>query len=168
VKEKLVVRTAKTRGDRDWIGQVEQICVQRGLQLTPTRRSVLEMLAGSRAPLGAYALIDQLSKSQGRTIAPPTVYRALEFLVEHGFVFRIASANAFAPCDHLGHHHHGLLLICSRCGRADEIESPTVDAALAETAARVGFRPQHQMVEIEGLCGACGETAAQPHRMDIL
>ncbi len=165
-----MVRTAKakTRGDRDWIGQVEQICIQRGLQLTPTRRSVLEMLAISRAPLGAYALIDQLSKSQGRTIAPPTVYRALEFLVEHGFVFRIASANAFTPCHHLGHHHHGLLLICSRCGRADEIESPQVDATLAEAAARAGFRPQHQMVEIEGLCGACGEAAASPQAMNIL
>ena len=80
-----MVRTAKAHGGRDWIGQVEQICIQRGLQLTPTRRGVLEILAASRAPQGAYALMDQLSKTQGRTIAPPTVYRALEFLVEHGF-----------------------------------------------------------------------------------
>jgi Fur family zinc uptake transcriptional regulator len=146
-------------GDRrDWVKQVEEICAQRGLQLTPIRRQVLELLARAKAPLGAYAVIDHLSQAQSKTIAPPTVYRALEFLVENGFVFKIASTNAYAPCDHLGHHHHGMLLICSRCGRADEIEIPTIDALLAETVARIGFRPQHQVIEIEGLCGPCGEA----------
>ena len=139
-----------------WVGRVEEICARRGLQLTPMRRGVLELLACARAPLGAYALMEQLSKTRGKSIAPPSVYRALDFLVAHGFVFKIASANTFAPCDHLGHHHHGLLLICRHCGRADEIESPKVDELLAETAARAGFRPQRQVVEIEGLCGACG------------
>lgn len=153
-------RTAKAPGDgREWIAKVEQICAERGLQFTPTRREVCEILSRARAPLGAYAVIDQMSRAQGRIVAPPTVYRALDFLLEHGFVFKVASVNAFAPCDHLGHPHHGLLLICSRCGRADEIEAPKVDALLAETAARVGFRPRHQTVEIEGLCGACGEAA---------
>jgi Fur family transcriptional regulator, zinc uptake regulator len=154
-----VAKTEKAMGDRrDWVKQVEEICEQRGLQLTPIRRRVLELLARAKAPLGAYAVIDQLSRTQAKAVAPPTAYRALEFLVENGFVFKIASTNAYAPCDHLGHDHHGLLLICSRCGRADEIESPKVDALLAETAARVGFRPQRQMIEIEGLCGPCGEA----------
>lgn len=154
-----MARTAKSPGDRrEWVTQVEEICARRGLQLTPIRRQVLELLAGAKSPLGAYAVIDQLSRARAKTIAPPTAYRALEFLVENGFVFKIASTNAYAPCDHLGHDHHGMLLICSRCGRADEIESPKVDALLAETAARVGFRPQHQVIEIEGLCGACGEA----------
>jgi Fur family zinc uptake transcriptional regulator len=69
------------------------------------------------------------------------------------------SANAYAPCDHLGHHHHGMLLICSRCGRTDEIETPEIDALLTQTAAKIGFQPKHQIVEIEGLCGACGKAA---------
>lgn len=159
----MVPRTAKSPGDRrDWVKQVEEICAQRGLQLTPIRRQVLELLARAKSPLGAYTIIDQLSQAQTKTIAPPTAYRALEFLVENGFVFKIASTNAYAPCDHLGHDHHGMLLICSRCGRADEIENPKIDALLAETAARVGFRPQRQMIEIEGLCGACGEAVGDP------
>ncbi len=154
--------TAKSPGERrNWVKQVEEICARRGLQLTPTRRRVLELLAHAKAPLGAYAVLDQLSRAQAKTVAPPTVYRALEFLVENGFVFKIASTNAYAPCDHLGHHHHGMLLICSRCGRADEIESPKVDEALAEAAARVGFRPLRQTVEIEGLCDACKEAGAE-------
>jgi Fur family transcriptional regulator, zinc uptake regulator len=155
-----VAVTVKPSDDRaEWVAQVEAICARRGLQLSPTRRGVLEALARSNAPLGAYAIIERLSQAQAKIIAPPTVYRALEFLVENGFVFKIASTNAFAPCDHLGHHHHGLLLICSHCGRADEIESPDIDALLAKTAAKAGFRPQHQVVEIEGLCGLCGDGA---------
>jgi Fur family zinc uptake transcriptional regulator len=149
------------RGDRlGWMARVEDICARRGLQLTPMRRGVLELLAAARAPLGAYALMEQLSKLRGKSIAPPSVYRALDFLVEHGFVFKIASANTFAPCDHLGHHHHGLLLICRHCGRAEEIESPKVDALLAEAAENAGFRPQRQLVEVEGLCGACAAAPA--------
>lgn len=143
---------------KNWIQQAEEICRQRGLQLTPIRRQVLELLARAKAPLGAYAIIDHLSQANAKTIAPPTAYRALEFLIENGFVFKIASTNAYAPCDHLGHDHHGMLLICSRCGRADEIESPGVDALLAETTARVGFKPRRHIIEIEGLCGACGEA----------
>jgi Fur family transcriptional regulator, zinc uptake regulator len=157
-------------GQKDWTQQVEEICRQRGLQLTPIRRQVLELLARAKAPLGAYAIIDQLSQAQAKTIAPPTAYRALEFLVDNGFAFKIASTNAYAPCDHLGHDHHGMLLICSRCGRTDEIESPRVDALLAETTSRVGFKPRRQIIEIEGLCGACGETvsdvAPAPHTYD--
>lgn len=148
-----------TAKHRDWVKRVEGICAERGWQLTPMRREVLELLARAEAPLGAYALIDQLSRRKAKTIAPPTAYRALDFLVERGFVVKVESANAYAPCDHLGHAHHGLLLICRRCGRADEVESPKVDAALAETAASAGFRPLRQVVEVEGLCGACREVA---------
>lgn len=154
-------------GQKEWTQRVEEICRQRGLQITPIRRQVLEILARAKAPLGAYAVIDQLSRAQAKAVAPPTAYRALEFLVENGFVFKIASTNAFAPCDHVGHDHHGMLLICNRCGRTDEIESPRVDELLAETTARVGFRPRRHIIEIEGLCGACGEAvsdvAPPPH-----
>nr|WP_246781369.1 Fur family transcriptional regulator [Rhodoblastus sphagnicola] len=161
-----VTRTAKTSGDhRDWVKKVEDICEANALQLTPLRRQVLELISRAKAPLGAYAVIDQLSQSRAKSVAPPTAYRALDFLVDHGFVVKIASTNAYAPCDHLGHHHHGMLLICNRCGRADEIENPKLDAVLAETAARIGFRPQRQVVEIEGLCGACGEAVAAPQAL---
>ncbi len=140
-----MARTAKTPGDRRvWVTQVEEICAQRGLQLTPIRRQVLELLARAKSPLGAYAVIDQLSQARAKTIAPPTAYRALEFLVENGFVFKIASTNAYAPCDHLGHDHHGMLLICSRCGRADEIESLTDDVKCSHGAA-VGRLDQEAM-----------------------
>jgi Fur family transcriptional regulator, zinc uptake regulator len=138
-----------------WQGQVESACARKGLHLTPLRRRVLTILSGSSAPLGAYAIIDQLSRLEGKPIAPPTVYRTLDFLLDHGFVYKIESRNAYAPCEHLGHAHHGALLLCEKCGRSDEIEDVKLDRLLQEAATRAGFAPHRQMVELLGLCRDC-------------
>src|SRR5271170_7830776 len=138
-----------------WQGQVESACEKEGLHLTPLRRQVLAILAESSAPLGAYAIIDQLSRREGKPVAPPTVYRTLDFFLKHGFVYKIESRNAYAPCEHLGHAHHGVLLLCDKCGRSDEIEDMGLDRLLQATAARAGFAPHRQMVELVGLCRDC-------------
>jgi len=142
-----------------WQGQVESACAQHGLQLTPLRRQVLAILAESSAPLGAYAIMDQLSRRESKPIAPPTVYRTLDFFLANGFVHKIESRNAYAPCAHLGHDHQGILLICGRCGRTDEIENANFDKLVQATAAKVGFVTQRQVVEIEGLCESCRHEA---------
>jgi Fur family transcriptional regulator, zinc uptake regulator len=147
-------KTGKPAAAR-WRAQVESACAEKGLHLTPLRRQVLGILAESSAPLGAYAIIDQLSRREKKPVAPPTVYRTLEFLLEHGFVYKIESRNAYAPCEHLGHAHHGALLLCEKCGRSDEIEDSKLDRLLQEAAARAGFAPHRQMVELVGLCRDC-------------
>ncbi len=144
---------------QSWLKRIEDICAERGVQVTPLRRAILRILAGSDGPIGAYAIMDELARVQSRSVAPPTVYRTLEFLVENGFVIKIESRNAFAPCDAPGHDHHGIMLICNRCGKSDEIESTKLDALLQETASSSGFRMQRQVVEIEGLCESCHEEA---------
>src|SRR6202012_5986487 len=82
-----------------WQGQVESACEKEGLHLTPLRRQVLAILAESSSPLGAYAIIDQLSRREGKPVAPPKGYRTLDFFLEHGFVYKIESRNAYAPCE---------------------------------------------------------------------
>ena len=94
-----------------WIRQVEQACAQKGLQLTPLRQAILAILAENTAPLGAYAIIEALSRREGKAIAPPTVYRTLDFLLEHGFLHKIESRNAYARCEHFDHAHQGVLLL---------------------------------------------------------
>jgi Fur family transcriptional regulator, zinc uptake regulator len=143
-----------------WAAQVEQFCASRGLHLTPLRRQILSIVAQAPAPLGAYAIIEELSRAQHKAVAPPTVYRTLEFFLANGFLHKIESRNAYAPCAHLGHDHHGILLICGRCGRTDEIENANFDKLLRATAAEAGFVTQRQVVEIEGLCENCGHEAA--------
>jgi Fur family zinc uptake transcriptional regulator len=143
-----------------WQGQVETVCARQGLHLTPLRRQVLTILAENSAPLGAYAIIDQLSRREGKPVAPPTVYRTLDFFLEHGFVYKIESRNAYAPCEHLGHAHQGVLLLCEKCGRSDEVEDLALAGALEETAERVGFLARRRMIELVGLCRDCGKAAA--------
>ncbi len=154
-------RTASVKNSRlkpnaaRWQRLVESACARQGLQLTALRRQVLAILGESSATLGAYAIIDQLSRREGKPVAPPTIYRTLEFFLAHGFVYKIESRNAYAPCEHLGHAHHGALLLCEKCGRSDEIEDVKLDRLLQEAAARAGFAPHRQMVELVGLCRDC-------------
>jgi len=145
-----------------WAARVELSCLRQGFHLTPLRRRVLDVFSLSDAPLGAYAILEELSRREGKQVAPPTVYRALDFFLDHGFVHRIESLNAYAPCEHLDHAHHGLLLICETCGRSEEIEDTEAIDAVAATAAKAGFGLSRVMIEAKGMCRRCAndESAA--------
>jgi Fur family zinc uptake transcriptional regulator len=149
-----------SNGSKAWTRQVQAACAREGLQMTPLRLNILSILAEHQAPLGAYAIIEELSKREGKPIAPPTVYRTLEFFLAHGFLHRIESRNVYARCEHLGHAHQGALLICEKCGRSDEIEDFSLAEALQRTADRAGFLARRGMIELVGLCRGCAQTSA--------
>lgn len=132
----------------------EAECRRRGARLTEVRRRVLELVWSSHQPVGAYAVLEALAR-EGFCAAPPTVYRALEFLLAHGLVHRIERLNAFVGCSHPGTAHAGQFLLCLGCGAAAELDDSSIDAALAAAAARLGFTAERQTVEIEGRCPAC-------------
>ena len=148
----------KSRSQSRWAKQVEDACGSKGLQLTPLRRRVLSILSESREPLGAYAIIAKLSKLEGKQIAPPTVYRTLEFFQENGFLHKIESRNVFAPCEHPGHAHAGVLLLCDKCGRSQELQDAGLVEVLTKTAAKAEFNLAHQMLELHGHCRSCALT----------
>lgn len=137
------------------IERAERLCAERDAKLTPIRRQVLEILAESHRPVGAYDLIERLG-AEGKRPAPTTVYRALDFLLEQGFAHRIESRNAFVACSH-GHADGEVtvFLICEACGAAAEAEAAGLGGELARLAAGVGFSPRAQIVELAGQCGAC-------------
>ena len=145
-----------------WAARVELACLRQGFHLTPLRRQVLDIFSDSVAPLGAYAILEELSRRDGKQVAPPTVYRTLDFFLKHGFVHKIESRNAYAPCEHLGHAHHGMLLICEACGRSEEIEDSAAMGAIAGCAASAGFRLGRVVVEAQGLCRRCTEAWSVP------
>ncbi|WP_173979136.1 Fur family transcriptional regulator [Magnetospirillum sp. UT-4] len=132
----------------------EAECRRRGARLTDVRRRVLELVWASHAPIGAYAVLDALA-GDGRAAAPPTVYRALDFLLAHGLVHRIERLNAFIGCSHPGAPHSGQFLLCKECGAAAELDDPAIAGAVATASARVGFTVTGQTVEAEGLCALC-------------
>jgi Fur family zinc uptake transcriptional regulator len=131
----------------------EEACLARGARLTDLRRRVLELIWSDHRPVGAYALLEQLER--GVRAAPPTVYRALDFLQEHGLVHRLASLNAYVGCMRPGQPHAGQFLICESCQNLAELGDDLIDQAIASSARANGFEPSRQMVEVLGLCPRC-------------
>jgi Fur family zinc uptake transcriptional regulator len=132
-------------------------CAKRGAKLTELRRHVLGLILESPAPAGAYDLLDRLRDARGPS-APPTVYRALEFLVEHGFIHRVERLAAFVGCIDAAPHDHAhaaQFLICKNCKQVAEIEDHEITHALEAAAHRIGFTLARTTVEAEGLCASC-------------
>jgi Fur family zinc uptake transcriptional regulator len=138
-----------------FVRAVEQACAARGLRLTALRARVLGLVAGADRPVKAYDLLERMKAASGEPVAPPTVYRALDFLLEQGFIHRLASVNAFVACHHPQVRHSVPFLICDRCHRAVELEDERVTALLEAQARDLGFAPRAQVLEVRGLCSAC-------------
>jgi Fur family zinc uptake transcriptional regulator len=120
---------------------------------------VLELLLESHAALGAYDVLARL-KDEGLGAQPPVAYRALDFLVSHGFAHRIEKLNAYVACAHPGGAHAPAFMICRDCGVVAEMPEDTVTDTLAAIAANMGFELEHAVVEAEGLCPGCRAGAA--------
>ena len=150
------------RCEADALAQAENLCMARGVRLTPMRRQVLATLLAVHQPLGAYEIMDRLAESGPRP-APITVYRALDFLLENGLVHRIASRNAFVACIH-NHaaNDNVVFLICETCGTVGEAPSTAVNQAVSAAAADLGFKPNTPVIEVTGVCAHCSEHKSRP------
>lgn len=133
---------------------VQQACELRGLRLTPLRAQVLALVAAAGKPVKAYDLLDRMKAENGSS-APPTVYRALDFLLEQGFIHRLASINAFVSCHHPQVRHSVPFLICDRCQNAIELEDERIARLLESQAEAHGFATRAQVLEVHGVCRAC-------------
>lgn len=143
----------------DALTAAEQVCGRAGARLTALRKRVLELVWQHHRPMGAYDLLEILAREDGRQPAPPTVYRALDFLQEHGLVHRIASLNAFIGCASPEHTHQGHFLICRNCRVAIELDQSLIQPAIAKVARQMSFAVEAETVEIAGLCACCQEAA---------
>ncbi len=145
----------------DPVAAAEALCARLGLRLTDMRRQVFESLAAAPGALGAYDLVDALANRGHKRLAPISIYRALDFLMEAGLAHKIESLNAFVACT----HRHGaddvvVFLICDECGRVEEATSGAVSRALSGVAKTMAFAPRGQVIEMKGRCAACGGGAA--------
>ncbi len=136
------------------IATAKKHCAELGLRLTPLRQRVLELVWQSHEPVKAYDILAQLKNDQGAS-APPTVYRALDFLQEEGLVHKIESLNAYVGCGNPVESHSSQFLICQQCGIVAELDDPDIRNLLMKKASSLGFRIQDEMVEIKGLCQEC-------------
>lgn len=136
-----------------------ELCRAEGARLTPVRRRVLEIVWQSHKPLGAYGILDVLA-AEGHRPMPPTVYRALDFLLAQGLVHRIPSLNAYIGCSKPDRRHDGQYLICRNCGTVAELTEDGLAAEFGRTAQGHGFAVEAVLTEAVGLCPACAGKGA--------
>ena len=156
-----------SRRTKGLLDRADDVCQQRGANLTELRRHVLGLILDAASPTGAYELLDRLRQTR-RGAAPPTVYRTLDFLLEQGLIHKVERLSAFVGCvagctarpDELANTHAAQFLICRECGRVIEMQDHDVSAVLAAAAKQAGFSISNATVEAEGLCSTCVSAAA--------
>lgn len=143
-----------SRETKKLLDTVGAYCERHGLRFTDPRRLVLTIIAESKNPVGAYDVLAQFGKTV-KNPKPPTIYRALEFLQENGFIHKIESLNAFVPC-HADHAHHGSqFMICDDCGRVEEVHLCNLPDPLQKKLNKTKFKLAHWNVELHGHCADC-------------
>lgn len=142
------------------LAEAEQICLEQGQRFTTIRRTVLKLIWQQHKPIGAYQILEELQQ-QART-APPTVYRALDFLLNLGLIHRISSLNAFVGCAHPGASHEGYFLICTSCRACAEFSTASITREINRSASQCDFVVQNRLVEVMGLCPECSSAEDKP------
>ena len=142
------------------VAKAEALCRDRGVRLTELRRRVLELVWRAHEPIGAYGVLELL-RTENDSAAPPTVYRALDFLVEQGLVHRVESRNAYIGCIRPEKPHVCQYLVCRTCGTTAELNDARLASAITRSAAAAGFEVGTQAIEVVGLCDQCRDTAAK-------
>ena len=149
-------------------------CRSSGARFTPLRQQIYQLVLEANKPVGAYDLITQMqqmrlaepeaesdsSSHQANTqtpknVAPPTVYRSLEFLLDEGLIHQLTSLNAFVPCCHPRAKHTAAFLICDTCLRVQECSSLPIQEMMIFAEKDMAFMVNRSVIELSGRCQAC-------------
>jgi len=131
-----------------------EICKSKNVRFTPVRQQVFTLMAEHQGAISAYDLLEKLQAFDSKA-KPPTIYRALEFLLENHFIHRIESLNAYLMCCHLGCEHPMQLLICDKCKQIIELSDPVIDDAFSLKASQFKFKITNKVLEAHGICDNC-------------
>jgi len=127
------------------LAEAEARCKARGEAWTPRGR-VYELLLAADGTRKAYELMEAYKRR--RPAAPPTVYRALDFLVGMSLAHRVESSKAFMACTAPNAPHVAGFLLCDVCGRTDEL----LRSLDGWTPPDSDFVVRSSLLEIHGTC----------------
>lgn len=137
------------------LAKIDSLCQHRKIRLTPQRRAVIKLMVQARTAMSAYDLLDQLKQTAPQA-KPPTIYRALDFWIEYGFVHKVESINSYILCPHFNEHQHvSILFICNCCHAIVESHSALLEQTLTNLSKQEAFIPKHSILEIHGYCRQC-------------
>jgi len=143
------------------ISDIEIVCKQRNVTLTNQRKIVLSIMLQAEKAMSAYDLLDLLKQEEPKA-KPPTIYRALDFLLQQGFIHKVESSNSYIICPHFSHPNHiSILFICDNCKQILEKNSDEIENHLAQLAKQNQFAVKHSIIEIHGFCPSCHKAPQQ-------
>jgi Fur family zinc uptake transcriptional regulator len=137
--------------------QATVIFAEKNIRFTDLRRKVFEEIASTHASVGAYEVLDRLAK-KGTRLAPISVYRALDALLEAGVVHRLESKNAYFACRRMDKPRTGrppIFLSCEKCGAVQEVDGDEIFHAIDSAASDASFETRVRFVEVSGTCQEC-------------
>lgn len=147
------------------LAAAKEQCRTHGVRFTPLREQIYMLVLQANKPVGAYDLITQLQQARlldsdneidgAKNVAPPTVYRSLEFLLNEGLIHQLTSINAYVPCCHPRAQHTAAFLICDQCQRVQECSSLPVQEMISFAEKDIGFTVARSVIELSGRCQAC-------------
>jgi len=139
------------------ISRVDEICRSNNLGFTDIRKQVFEIIIKNNKPIKAYQILDEIRNITNKPSHPPTVYRAIDFLIENGFVHKLNSINSFVGCFHPKTHEECYFLICKKCNLYQECCDDSLKDRISKTAVHNKFVISNTTLEIEGHCLDCSQ-----------
>ena len=79
--------TKRRREIDERLEEAAKLCLANGTRLIDLRQTVLTLMLEADGPLTAYQLLDQLKEIRKGAV-PPTIYRALDFLIENRLIHK--------------------------------------------------------------------------------
>jgi Fur family transcriptional regulator, zinc uptake regulator len=136
--------------------EAELLCKKNNLRFTSIRKRVFEIILEKHNPIKAYEILSLLQKEDS-SAKPPTVYRALDFLLNSGLVHKLHSSNSFSACSHPNEKYSQCyFLICDICNNIKECcNSDIVDGEIKKIAISENFNINNISIEINGICDEC-------------
>ena len=140
---------------RSWVEETLADLRRAGYRGGGARRAVIRLLGEEDCCLSAQQIVNRLREEE-HDIAPASVYRVLDLLVEHGYVQKldVGAGTALYEARHRhGHHHH---VVCGNCGKVEPFDDPELEQALEQAQARLGHAAATHEVVLHSHCDDCG------------
>ncbi len=127
--------------------------------LTKGAKFVLDALEQAQDLASAQDIYGRLRNTGDKAPGLTTVYRALDSLVEKGYVQAVDLGDGekryevVAPGEH---HHH---LVCEECGHSGHLDQCVVEEIEGTLRSKYGFIVKSHVLEIFGVCSNCHQKA---------
>ena len=139
---------------KDAKSEFSQFLVAKGLRSTKPRDCVVDVFLRTEKHVTTQELYDLVRKKYPN-VGYATVSRTLKLLAESGICRQVDFGDGTARFEHdYGHEHHDHL-VCTRCGRFEEIYSRKLEKLQDELVKEYGYVQESHKLNIFGLCPKC-------------